>query len=145
MTDAVTQMSAQNNPHGAFILSTIGGLVTLGGGVFLSIWFMTGSLTLGGMMSSLSSLMSGFHEMMGSLGIPFSFMSGLSLIGLIAGFFMIVGAMMLRMQPYAHTSWGLVILVFSFISFLGTGGFLIGAALGIIGGFLAITWKPIHD
>jgi hypothetical protein len=103
ITDAVTQMSEQNNLHGAFILSTIGGLVTLGSGVFLSIWFMTGGLTLGGMMSGLSSLMSGFHEMMGSLGIPFSFMSGLSLIGLIAGLFIIVSAMMLRMQPYAHT------------------------------------------
>ncbi|MEM4545186.1 MAG: DUF6114 domain-containing protein [Nitrososphaerota archaeon] len=33
-------------------------------------------------------------------------------------------------------------LIFSIISLVSMGGFIIGAILGIVGGALAIAWKP---
>jgi len=45
-------------------------------------------------------------------------------------------------RPAAATGWGVVILVSSCVALLaGTGGFLAGI-LGIVGGALAIAWKP---
>jgi hypothetical protein len=35
-----------------------------------------------------------------------------------------------------------LILVFSILSFIGLGGFVVGAILGIVGGVLALRWKP---
>jgi hypothetical protein len=145
MTNRVTEMNAQNTSQVAFILSTLGGLLIVVNGIFSSMWFMTGELPFIGMMGGFGGMMSGFHEMMGGLGIPLSFMSSFSLIGLVSGIFVIIGALMLRAQPSEHRSWGLVILVFSITSFLGTGGFILGAILGVIGGSLAITWMHLHD
>jgi hypothetical protein len=50
----------------------------------------------------------------------------------------------LNSKPQEHTTWGIVIAVFSVISIFGgaMGGFGIGLVLGLIGGVLAITWKP---
>src|SRR3990170_1390428 len=49
-----------------------------------------------------------------------------------------IGALMLNYRPAERRSWGIVILIFSVISFLGMGGFFIGAILGVIGGALAL-------
>jgi hypothetical protein len=136
-------MSEQARPQIAFILSLIGGILILLAGIVCCLWFGVDGLSVGGMMGGLGGMMGGYYGMMGSLGVPFSFMSGFSLIGLISGILVIIGAIMLNVRPTEHTSWGVVILVFSIISFLGTGGFLIGAVLGIVGGVLALNWKPI--
>lgn len=86
--------------------------------------------------------MGGYGGMMGGFGIPLGFMSGLSLLGLVSGIFVIIGALMLNTRPMEHTTWGTIILIFSIISLLGMGGFFIGAILGIIGGALALSWRP---
>ncbi len=96
---------------------------------------------MGGMMGGFGGMMEEhMGGMMGSLGVPFSFMFGLSLIGLVSGILVIIGAIMLNAHPTEHKAWGTIILVFSIISFLGMGGFFIGAILGIIGGALAVSW-----
>ena len=105
-------------------------------------WFMFGGFGIGGMMGGFSGMMGGFQGMMGSLGIPFGFISGLFLIGLVSGVLVMIGALMLNTRPTEHTAWGIIILVFSAISILGMGGFLVGAFLGIVGGALGIRWKP---
>jgi hypothetical protein len=138
----VKDLDLNQRPQIAFILSLIGGiLIFLGGGVS-SMWFMFGGFGIGGMMGGFSGMMGGFQGMMGSLGIPFGFISGLFLIGLVSGVLVMIGALMLNTRPTEHTAWGIIILVFSAISILGMGGFLVGAILGIIGGTLAISWKP---
>jgi hypothetical protein len=81
-------------------------------------------------------------SMMGSIGIPFGFMTGLSLVGVVSGILVIIGAVMLSLRPAEHEAWGIVILTFSVISSLGMGGFLIGAILGVIGGAFALSLKP---
>jgi hypothetical protein len=138
----VKDLDLNQRPQIAFILSLIGGiLIFLGGGVS-SMWFMFGGFGIGGMMGGFSGMMGGFQGMMGSLGIPFGFISGLFLIGLVSGVLVMIGALMLNTRPTEHTAWGIIILVFSAISILGMGGFLVGAILGIVGGALAISWKP---
>ncbi|MEM2955769.1 MAG: DUF6114 domain-containing protein [Nitrososphaerales archaeon] len=134
-------MSSQEKPEVAFILSLIGGILLLIGGLVSSMWFMFGGF--GGMMDGFGGMMGGWQGMIGSLGVSFFFMSGLSLVGLVAGILVIIGALMLDARPAEHTTWGTIILVFSLISFLGMGGFFLGAILGIVGGALALAWRPI--
>lgn len=104
-------------------------------------WFMQGGTGIWGC----GGMMGGYHGMMGNLGMPSGFMGGLSVIGVISGILVIIGAIMLNASPVEHTAWGTIILVFSIISFLGMGGFFIGAILGIIGGALAISWRPTPE
>ena len=59
-----------------------------------------------------------------------------------SGILVVIGALMLNTHPKEHTSWGTIILIFSIISFLGMGGFFVGAILGIVGGVLALSWRP---
>jgi len=63
-------------------------------------------------------------------------------ISLISGIVVIISAAMLRSNPSQRTLWGALVIVFSALSFFGFGGFIIGAILGIIGGIMALTWKP---
>lgn len=123
-------------PETAFILSLIGGVLMLLGGLAVSsFWFSNGGSYFGGMMG-------GFNGRMGGFGNLLSMMEGYSLVGLVAGIVVLVGALMLNSRPTEHSTWGTIIVVFSVISLVGMGGFLIGAALGIAGGALALSWKP---
>jgi Family of unknown function (DUF6114) len=53
---------------------------------------------------------------------------------------------MLNSKPEEHSTWGTLILIFSVLSIFGgaMGGFGVGLILGLIGGVLALTWKPIE-
>jgi Family of unknown function (DUF6114) len=62
--------------------------------------------------------------------------------GLVSGIIVLVSGILLRTSPSNRTIWGVLIIVFSVVSFFGTGGFIIGAILGISGGIMALTWKP---
>lgn len=134
-------MNSQDKPLTAFVLSLTGGILMLVSGWISSMWFMFGGLGMGGMMSEFEGMMEGYQSMMGKFGVPFGLMIGLSLLGLVSGVIVTISALMLNVRSAEHTTWGAVILVFSVISFLGMGGFFIGAILGIIGGVLALTWK----
>lgn len=64
-------------------------------------------------------------------------------IGLTCGILMVAGAIMLTRRPQGHKMWGAMVLVFSLLSIIGTaGGLFIGLLLGLIGGIMAIHWKP---
>jgi len=63
-------------------------------------------------------------------------------VGLVSGIVVIISAALLRSNPSQRTLWGALVIVFSCLSFFGFGGFIIGAILGIIGGIMALTWKP---
>jgi hypothetical protein len=127
----------KRRPTTAFILSMIGGVLMIINGGMMFMLFMNGLYGYGG----IGGMMGGYQGMMGSFGIPFGFMSSLMLVGLIAGIIVVVGAVMLDARPAEHWAWGVIILVFSVISFLGMGGFFIGAILGIIGGAFAVSWR----
>jgi len=136
-------MSSQGTFTLGFILSLIGGVFILIGGVLSFMWFSLGASSFGGMMGGLMGMMGGYQSMMGSLGVPFGFMGSLSLIGLVTGVIIIISASMLNLRPAEHMAWGVIILIFSVISFIDMGGFMLGAILGITGGALAISCRPI--
>ena len=133
-------MSSENKPSSAVILSLVGGVLMLLTGVIF--WMFTYGFIGLGMMGGYGGMMGGLQGMMGSFGFPFGLMMGFPLIGLVSGILVIVGAVMLETRPAEHTGWGTVLLVFSIISFLGMGGFLVGAILGVIGGAFAISFRP---
>lgn len=77
----------------------------------------------------------------GMMGLAFG---ALGFLGLIFGAIVIISAIMLNSKPEQHSTWGTVIIIFSVLSIFGSamGGFGLGLVLGLIGGILAITWKP---
>jgi hypothetical protein len=134
-------MSYGERPTVAVILSIIGGVLMLLGG---SMAFMMLSYNNGGfgMMSGSGGMMGGYGNMMNGLSFPYGLMSGLMLASLVSGVLVIVGAVMINIHPSQISTWGIIVLVFSIVSIVGMGGFLIGAILGFVGGVLALTWKP---
>ena len=127
-------MSSQEMPNTAFALSLIGGILMFLGGIFPLIAILSGGYGYG----------YGYGGMMGSFGMMGGWGGPFGLIGLIAGIVVIIGAVMLNSRPSEHTTWGTLILVFSIISFFGMGGFFIGAILGVAGGALALSWRPVR-
>jgi hypothetical protein len=134
-------LETRKRPLTPFILSLIGGILILLGGVINSLWIIFGSASFGGFGHMMNGFMDGWHGMMGSYGFPTGFMTGASVIELVSGIIVTIAAIMLNVHPIEHTTWGTVILIFSIISFIGMGGFFAGAILGIIGGAFAINWR----
>ncbi|WP_394698835.1 hypothetical protein [uncultured Methanoregula sp.] len=112
---------------------------------------------LGGILmviSGISSLFMGalFGSMMGMMGIQIpgitpafigSMIAATGIWGIICGILVIAGAWKIGSDPAgSHKNWGMIILIFSVLSFFGGSGFLVGGILGIVGGYLAITWTP---
>jgi hypothetical protein len=62
-----------------------------------------------------------------------------SIIGIVSGIMIIIGAIMIYAQPIHIRKWGVLIWFFASLSFFGIGGFFIGGILGIIAGSLAVT------
>jgi Family of unknown function (DUF6114) len=113
-------------PSTAFVLSLIGGIfILLGGLADAAIYALVGGAVF---------------ALLPGLGVLFLV---LAVVGLLIGLLTIVGAVMLRSKPESAHTWGILIIVFSVISLVtGGGGFIIGFILALIGGILALTWKP---
>lgn len=104
------------------VLSLIGGIFVLIGGAILA--------ALGGFLASLTVVGGGFVLAFGIVGVVF-------------GIIMIIGAVMMYSNPQSHTMWGVIVLVLSILSWVfAAGGIFIGFLLGLIGGILALTFKP---
>ena len=62
-----------------------------------------------------------------------------SLVGIVFGAVVIVGAVLMYKKPLQTRQWGVIVLTASALSFVGMGGFMIGAILGVIAGVIALT------
>ncbi len=136
----MTQATENARPDAAFVLSLVAGLLILAGsGLAMG---MSGRpyYSYGGMMGGYAGMMNGYYGMMG--GYAGGWFFGLAAIGLVSGIVLIVGAIAMYINTRSTATWGAVILIFSIASLLGMGGFFVGAALGVAGGALALTWKP---
>ena len=80
-------------------------------------------------------MMGGYYY--GSYG--YGIMYGLESFGIIIGILVIVFAILMRSRPADRKTYGVLIIAFSLVSFVGMGGFFIGAIIGLIGGALALT------
>jgi len=125
-------------PKTAGILALAGGMIMiLGGAIFVGVAaFIIPHLNLGNITvpqgidrAALPGLISGVLGVMG-------------VFGLVSGSVVLVSASMILARAGKERTWGVIILVFSVLSFIGLGGFVIGAILGISGGILALRWKP---
>ncbi len=133
-------MSTPPRPEVAFILSLIGGVLILLGSAVAMMWAYGGMPAWSGMMGS---MMGGYSGMMGGIGVSgMGFFGGMFIVGLVAGILVLVGAVMLHSRPQQTSTWGILVLVFSIISLVGMGGFFIGAILGLVGGAVALSWRP---
>ena len=104
-----------DKPTAAFVLSLIGGIFLLLGGLLATV---------------------GFSFVFGGLGAL------VGIVGVIFGLIVILGAVMLYQKPQSHTMWGVVILILSIIAFPSLWGFGIGSLLAFIGAILALVYKP---
>lgn len=132
-------MSSEQRPTVPFVLSLISGILTLIGGLtvtYIGAWRF----------EFMAPMMRGLGHRYAFAGGPgyFSpFISFIGMLGTIFGVIVIVSAIMLNRQPKQHVTWGILILIFSILGiFSGLGGYLVGLVLGIVGGALAIAWKP---
>ena len=67
---------------------------------------------------------------------------GLGAIGIVSAVVILFGAITVHSMSANLPLWGSLIFVSSLVSLLATGGLVIGAALGMIGGTLAMTRRP---
>jgi len=65
------------------------------------------------------------------------------IVGFVFAGVVLYAAIMLNSRPSQRVTWGTLILVFSILSvFTSWAGFGIGLILGVIGGGMAIAWRP---
>ena len=134
----MTQKTKSGYPKTASILALVGGiLIILGGILFMAVSaFILPHLDYTNLTTpprltsaSMPGLVSGIVGVMG-------------LFGLVSGVIVLLSAVMLLTNPGQRRTWGVLTLVFSVLSFIGLGGFIVGAILGIVGGILTLRWKP---
>ena len=128
----------------AFIVSLVGGLIIIIASILNVVWYSSGASNFGGYGSYHGGMMDGYHNFMGSYGGSYGFLAGISLVAVICGVIVLMGAIMLRVQPHQHMIWAIVIIVFSAVSFVGMGGFFIGAILGIVGGLFVLATRQTN-
>ncbi len=121
MASAIVGYQPADRPVTPFILSLLGGLFIIVGGLF------------------------------GLLLFNYSYYYGSNLafvaVAVTTGIVVLAGCAMLYVRPDQHVIWGVIIVVFSVLSLFSWvgglfGGFFIGMVLGIVGGCLAIAWSP---
>jgi len=124
-------LTVEERPYAAFVLSLVGGVLILVGGLLGLTWLgwpMWGWWGMG---------------MMG--GMKWGWMPGFllvfSAVGIVSGAAIVTAAYKLYNKPSQAQTWGTIVLVFAAVSLLSAGGFIIGALLGIVGGLLALTWR----
>ncbi len=109
-------------PTAAFVLSLIGGIFVILGGL---LW-----VSIGSVLSFLSL----------DIGLNATVMG---VIGLIFGLIMIVGGVMMYVKPPQHVMWGAIVLILTIVSIpFSFAGIVIGFILALIGGILGLVFKP---
>ena len=118
---------ANQKPQAAFILSMLAGIFIVSSAAL--------RLAIRAFFRSYGSYIGTYNgtHMMGGFG--FSLLR--SIITLVFGIIVIVSALMLYRRPQRHRLCGILIMIFSVLS-----GGIIGVLLGLVGGILAIIWKP---
>ncbi len=132
----MTEQTSNAYPSTASILALVGGiLIILGGVLFMGVSvFILPNLDY-------SNLVTPAH-IANMAGLVAGVVGLLGLFGLVSGIIVLASGWMLQSDPARRRTWGVLMLVFSVLSFMGLGGFVVGAILGIIGGIMALTWKP---
>jgi hypothetical protein len=137
----VKKMSEKQGVTVAFVISLVGGLIILAFSLVNLVWFGSNAPSWGGFGDYWSGMMNGYHDFMGNYASSTGFFTAVSIASFVCGVIVVFSSLVLRIHPREHLLWGIVIVVFSAISFIGMGGYFVGAGFGIIGGALALTYK----
>jgi hypothetical protein len=131
------QSTKPGYPRIASILSLVGGTVILLSGLLfaaVSVFILPGlsfanvHAPPGLSPAAIPGIVSGFVGVMGAFG-------------LVSGAIVLISSIMLLTGTGQSRTWSVLILVFSILSFIGLGGFVVGAVLGVVGGALALRRK----
>jgi len=134
----MTQNTSPEYPRTASIIALAGGIIiTLSGVLFMAVSaFILPNLSYGNVnipqglpASAMPGLVSGFVGLMG-------------IFGFVSGVIVLVSAVKLLTSSGQTRTWSILILVFSVLSLIGMGGFIVGAVLGIVGGALVLKRQP---
>ncbi|MBS7639876.1 MAG: zinc ribbon domain-containing protein [Candidatus Bathyarchaeia archaeon] len=121
-------------PTAAFVLSLLGGIFILLGGVLYAVI----GAYCGALIGALEPIAPGATWIGAWIFI-------LMALGVIFGIIVIVGSIMIyQAEPNKVKIGSILVIVFSILSLFvaGYGGFFIGLILGLIGGILGLVWKP---
>jgi Family of unknown function (DUF6114) len=109
-----------SRPIAATVLTFLGGLFVILGGIVVAV--------------------------LGTFLAVLGHFSGLFYLGLLDGLLLFVVAILMAVAPRGHVAWGVLAVVLSIVSLVvALGGFVIGFLLALIGGILAIAWRPSKD
>lgn len=128
----------------SYVVSLIGGLIVLIFSTINVVWFSYGAPTTSGYGSYMTGAMDGYHNFMGSYAASTGFLASLSLVGAICGTIVLMSAIIMAVNPRQSLIWAIIIIVFSAVSFVGMGGYFIGAILSIIGGAFALNIRQVN-
>lgn len=120
------QSPGESYPRTAYLLSFIGGIL----------------ITL---LSVIAAIIAAAVAPIGiavGFGLAAELAVALAIVAVILGVLVIFFAMRLKNRPKDAQMTGILILVLALVSFAGGGGYFIGALLALIGGILALVWKP---
>ena len=116
-------------------MSLVGGLIIFIISTLNVLWFSSGATNFGGYGSFMRGAMDGYHNFMGTYGSSTSFLAGISVIGCNLRnhscnwrHYASGTATSTCTVGYTYHS------ILTSVSFVGMGGYFIGAVLGIIGG-----------
>jgi len=140
----VNFMAANQGLTFAFIVSLVGGLIVLIASLISLVWFLSGAANFGGFGNYMRGAMGDYHSFMGGYGTSNNFLAGISVVGLVCGVIILVGAIMLKVDAHQSSLWAVIIIVFSVISFVGMGGYFIGAILGTVGGGFVLATRQTN-
>jgi hypothetical protein len=133
----MVQKTALEYPNLPSILALIGGAIIL----FVAILLLAVSVVILPHLNYAS--VTPPHSYTGSIsGLVSGIVGALASFGIVCGAIVLISAIALRLMPRHRQTWGVLILVFSILSFFGFGGFVAGALLGIVGAILILRWKP---
>jgi hypothetical protein len=135
-------MSTRQGVTLSYVMSLVGGLIVLIISLVNLVWFGSGASTTGSFGSYMNGAMDGYHNFMGSYASSTGFFTAVSVVSLVCGVIVVMAALVLRIHPEEHFIWGVVIVAFSAVSFVGMGGYFVGAVFGIVGGVIALRYKP---
>jgi hypothetical protein len=133
-----TQKVTEGYPNKASVLAIIGGCLIIVAGMLITALSV---FVIPHLDASVFNNVNGSIPVQNLPSFVGSVLTGLALLGLISGVIVLGSGVMLRINPGQSVVFGLLILVFSVLSFFGSGGFVIGAVLGIVGGIMTLRWR----
>jgi hypothetical protein len=112
----MSDLEVEEEPTAAYWLSLIGGAI----GVILGLVSIIVAATVA--------------SLVGYAGPSAALLGGVGIWSMITAAIVMVSAYNLHSDPWEHTKWGVIIIIFSIIG--------VGTIFGLIGGILAVVYKP---